>query len=104
MGELDAGEKEEADLGYQGENFHINEDDIFLSESGQRQKYLVQACHETVNKGLKQWNCLHRLFWHNLRKDGPVFWAMSSITQIAIENGEPLFDVEYNDTVHFAEL
>ena len=73
MGELDAGEKEEADLGYQGENFHINEDDIFLSESGQQQKYLVQACHETVNKGLKQWNCLHRLFWHNLRKDGPVF-------------------------------
>jgi hypothetical protein len=29
---------------------------------------------------------------------------VASITQLAIENGEPLFDVEYNDTVHFAEL
>ena len=104
MGELEAGEKVEADLGYKGENFHINEDNIFLSESGQQQKYLVRARHKTVNKRLNQWNSLHRVFWQNLRKHGPVFWAVASISQLAIENGEPLVDVEYNDTVHFAEL
>jgi hypothetical protein len=104
MGELEAGEKVETDLGFRGEKFHSNEDNIFLSESGQWQKYLVHACHETVNKRLKQWNCLHRVSWHNLRKHGPVFRAVASITQLAIENGEPLFDVEYNDTDHFAEL
>ena len=73
MGELEAGEKVEADLGYKGENFHINEDNIFLSESGQQQKYLVRARHKTVNKRLNQWNSLHRVFWQNLRKHGPVF-------------------------------
>ena len=103
MGELEAGEKVEADLGYWGENFHINEVNIFLSESGQQQKYLVHAHHKTVKKRLKLWNCLHRVFLHNLRKHGHVFWAVASITQIVIENGEPLFDVEYNDTVLFAE-
>jgi hypothetical protein len=104
MGELEAGEKVEAHLGYRVENFHINEDNIFLSESGQWQKYLVCAHHETVNKRLKQSNCLHRVIWHKLRKHGPVFWAVASNTKFAMENGEPLFYVEYNDTVHFAQL
>ena len=104
MGELEAGEKVEADLGYQGEIFHMNEDTIFFSESGQQHTYLVRACHEAVNKRLKEWNCLNSLFWHNLRKHDPVFQAVASIAQLAIENGEPLFDVEYNDSVHFEEL
>jgi hypothetical protein len=73
MGELEAGEKVEADLEYRGEKFHINVSNIFLSESGQKQKYLVQACYETVSKRLKQLNCLHRVFWHKLRMHGPVF-------------------------------
>ena len=73
MGKLEAGEKVEVDLGYKGEKFHSNEDNIFLFESLQQQKYLVRACHETVNKRLKQWDCLHRVFWQNLRKNGPVF-------------------------------
>ena len=43
-------------------------------------------------------------FWHNLTKHGSVFRAVASITQLAIENGEPLFDVEYNGITHFEEL
>ena len=88
MGELLDGEKVEADLGYRGENLYINEFNIFLSERGQRQKYLAHARHETVNKRFKQSNCLQRFFWHNLGKHGLVFQAVASITQLAIENGE----------------
>ena len=40
----------------------------------------------------------------NLRKHGPVFQAVASITQLAIENREPLFDVECNETADFAEI
>ena len=53
MDELEAGEKVEADLQYQGEKLHSNEENIFLSE------YLVFSCHETVNKRLKQLSCEH---------------------------------------------
>ena len=30
-----------------------------------------------------------------------MFQAVASIKELAIKNGEPLFDVEYNDTDHF---
>ena len=76
MGELLDGEKVEADLGFQCEKLYINEFNIFLSERGQRQKYLARARHETVNKRFKQWNCLQRVFRHNLGKHGLVFHAV----------------------------
>ena len=88
MSELEAGKMVEADLEYEGEKFHINEVNIFLSESGQEQKYLVRAHHETVNKRLKQWNCLHRVFQHKLRMHGPLFkvWLQLHSLQLKMES------------------
>ena len=37
------------------------------------------------------------LFWHNLKKLGPVIDIVALITLLAIGNGEQLFDVECND-------
>lgn len=99
--ELEEGEKVEADLGYRGKPQHVNEANIFLTSQGKQQKSLVRSRHETINKRFKQWGCLHRTFRHHVSKHGPVFRAVAVITQLALENGEPLFGVAYNERDHF---
>ena len=90
--ELLDGEKVEADKGYRGEPVYIKtptgENDI-----GQR----VRSRHETVNKRFKQWGCLRQAFRHNVSKHQSVFSAVAVVTQMSLENGEPLFDVSYCD-------
>ena len=99
--ELADGEMVEADKGYRGEPQFVNPTNLFLGTNGKKEKFLVQSRHETVNKRLKQWNCLHQVFRHNVEKHGPVFRAVAVITQLAFENGEPLFGVGYNDSTHY---
>ena len=43
------------------------------------------------------WAVNIELFWHNLKKLGPVIDIVALITLLAIGNGEQLFDVECND-------
>jgi hypothetical protein len=57
----------------------------------------VRARHETVNKRFKQWAILEQPFRHDVINHRDVFSAVVVITQLAIENGEPLFDVHYDD-------
>ena len=57
----------------------------------------IRARHETVNKRFKQWGCLQNKFRHDILKHAEVFRAVAVITQIAIETGEPLFEVNYID-------
>ena len=40
--------------------------------------------------------CL-RYYVHSLEKHGAAFKAMAEVVQIAIQNGEELFQVEYNE-------
>ena len=52
-------------------------------------------------------NCLTKPFRHGVGKHGQCFRAVAVITQYAIENGEPLFEVKYNDidiTREYAEV
>jgi hypothetical protein len=63
-------------------------------------KAKARSRQETVNKRFKQWGCLSRVFrHHDLRKHSSLFRAVAVITQMAIENGEPLFSVEYTDNM-----
>ena len=57
----------------------------------------VRARHETVNKRFKQWEALSGVFRHPLHKFSIVFDAVAILTQLSLENGEPLFQVNYND-------
>jgi hypothetical protein len=57
----------------------------------------VRSCHETLNGRLKAWGILSNTYRHNITKYGTVFYACAVITQLAIVNGEPLFEVEYGD-------
>lgn len=89
------GEKVAADKGCRGESQCIvtptgdSSDDVGKNARGR---------HETVNKRFKQWNILHRVFRHDVAKHQAVFSAVASITQIAINNGEPLYGLSYNDS------
>jgi hypothetical protein len=91
--ELEDGEMVEADLGYRGEPQYVK-----TPQPGNDVQARVRARHETVNKRFKQWNCLSRVFRHQLERHQVTFGAVAVITQLALENGEPLFDVhEYRD-------
>lgn len=94
-------EKVIADQGYRGEQDHVYVDNVFITAEGKKQKALVRARHETVNKRFKQFNILSRVFRHDVAKHGPVFMAVAVLSQLAIKMGEPLFSVDYDELRHF---
>lgn len=57
----------------------------------------VRAHHETCNARLKMWGCLSQTFHHERTKHGDVFRACAILTQLAIKNGELLYQVDYDD-------
>ena len=58
---------------------------------------IVRRMQETVYRKFKQWSSLKQVFRHDLCMHGKVFTAIVVISQLAIENGMTLFQVEYND-------
>ena len=62
-----------------------------------RDYYVVRARHETVNRRMKVWNILGHRFRHNLTLHGSVFNAIASIEQIKMDNGFPMFSVNWED-------
>lgn len=102
VGFLDENERVEADDGYIGEapryvkcpakTFGENDDakDAMCAR--------LRLRHETVNKKLKQFGCLRNRFrHHDFAKHSSCFRAAAVITQVGIDFGEKLFDVEYTD-------
>jgi hypothetical protein len=68
---------------------------------GDRQKSVVRARHETLNKRFKDWGALRRLYRHSRVSHSKVFHAIANIVQVTIMNGEPLFEVEYHHQPKF---
>ena len=59
----------------------------------------VMAWYEMLTGELKNWGILSQVFRHHVLRHGDVFRVLCSvITQLTIENGEPLFEVEYEDS------
>jgi hypothetical protein len=50
-----------------------------------------------LNGRLKNWGILSQVFRHHITMHGDVCRACAVVTQLTIENGEPLFEVEYED-------
>lgn len=87
--ELDLNEKAIADRGYKDGNFFITPDN---SPSYPKIKRIL-ARHETINRRLKQWKCLSTKFRHPLFHHPKCFHAIICITQIIVQNGEPIFKI-----------
>ena len=96
---LSDGEKILADRGYNGEPDYIvtatdlEKHNIWLL----RDYYIVRARHEAVNRRLKVWNILGHRFRHGVSKHADAFGAVAVIEQLKMENGEPMFAVEWED-------
>jgi hypothetical protein len=92
---LDAGEYYLADGGYRdGNQYSVTP--TGLHNFDDRQKAVVRARHESLNKRYKDWGALRRLYRHDRVSHSKVFCAIANIVQVTIINGEPLFEVEYH--------
>ncbi len=89
----------EADDGYDGEApLRVKcPNSIAVPVERQKMMGIVRRRQETVNRRFKQWGILAHKFRHDLGMHGRVFSAIVVISQLVIENGEPLFQVAYDD-------
>jgi hypothetical protein len=101
MSFLEPFERVEADDGYSGEDpGKIKSAGSALhnpTEHRKLERQRVRSRHETVNKRFKQFKCIQSRFRHNVKHHGDCFYAVAVLTQLMIENGHPLFQVEYSD-------
>ena len=101
--ELEENERVEADDGYRAYDPEFTKTRTGFS-SKYREKPIkemqntIRARHETVNKRFKQFSILCQPFRHTLENHGSVFRAIAVLTQLAIESGENLFEVEYGNS------
>jgi hypothetical protein len=88
---LQCGEKALVDKGYRGEPNYID-----LPDDGtplhQYMKDRVHAHHETCNKRFKQFGRLGQRFRHEISPHKACFNAVVVLTQMAIQNDEPIWD------------
>ena len=97
---LGTGERVEADDGYRGDSPVFVRCPSSIGEhdpTRESMQALVRRRHETVNKRFKQWKILKDVFRGDITRHGLAFRVVSIVTQLAIENGEPLFSVDYED-------
>ncbi len=92
---LKPGERVEADNGYVGRPDKIKcpNNDCNPAENRVMQG-IARSRHETLNGWLKVWGILGNVYRHDIRDHGTVFYVCAVITQLAVANGEPLFEVE----------
>jgi len=94
---LASNEKAVADLGYRGEQNTIDLPDQGSPE-WQAEMALAQARHESYNNRFKKFAALKNTFRHSVKLHQDVFYAVAVITQLRIENGDTLFDIDaYGD-------
>ena len=99
---IDPEEKILADGGY-ADGGQFFETPTGINNADQRMKQLARARHETINRRLKQWNVLQRVFRHGTEKHCNVFLAVLNITHMQMAVGSvdgekrQTFQIEYKD-------
>jgi len=95
---LEPGERVEADEGYPGhpDKIRCSGNEVNPAENRGMQGR-VRARHKMQNGRPKNWWILSQVFRHHIMTHGDVFRACAVVTQLTVENGEPLFEVEYKD-------
>lgn len=97
--ELEDGERVESDDGLRGASPEYSKcpasigNIVEMASMQQR----VRSRHETINKRFKQWALLKQIYKGKIENHGSFARVVCIITQLCIENGEPLFSVEYED-------
>ena len=96
---LGLGERVEADDGYIGDALQHIKCPMSCTNSVARRiiEGRAKSRQEIVNRRRKCWGILKQVFCHDIPKYTEVMYAIATITQISIENGEQLFQVDYRD-------
>jgi hypothetical protein len=97
--ELDEGERVEADDGYRGESPRYVKCPASIGSRKEMETAaaFVRRRHETINQRFKQWGVLKQVYRGDGTKHGTSFRVCAIITQLAIQNGEKLFQVDSED-------
>lgn len=88
------GEMVEADRGYRGEYYHVRTPVDYHTEAEKRSKEKIRARQETVNRRFKQFGALKQIFRHHIGVHRVVFESVVVLTQLSINNGDKLFQVD----------
>jgi hypothetical protein len=95
---LELGERVEADEGYRTNADKIKCPGNYANLEEKRAiQGRVRACHNMLNRQLKNWGILSQVFHHHISMHGDVLRACAVLMQLTVKNGEPLFEVEYKD-------
>ncbi len=95
---LEPGKRVEADEGYRGHLDKIKCPDNNPNPAENRgMQGRARARHETLNGRLENWGIFSQVFRHHITMHGDVFRVFEVVTQLTIKNGEPLFEVGYED-------
>ncbi len=86
------GENVIADSGYSDERCEFISEGTEKSPSGLHS--ICQARHETANRRLKQFGAIGQRFRHDKTRHAVCFHAVTNLTHLMIENGEPLFSIK----------
>lgn len=95
---IDLGERVEADDGYRGDPTTLRVPADVLTrqnEEADSMQKRVQGRHETVNARFKKFSILKERYRHDITQHGYVFRAVAVLVQISLQNGDPLYNVEY---------
>ena len=97
---LTDGERVEADDGYRGEApKYVRCPAVCMTaiEEFERMESISRRRHETINKRFKQFGALKQVWRQRLMNHGKAFRVAATVTQLSIQHGEPLFDIDYVD-------
>jgi hypothetical protein len=95
---LELGKRVEADNGYVGHADKIKcPDKDFNPEENLVMQARVRSSHKTFKVCLKFWGILRQVYCHDITQHENVFYVCAILTQLAIANNEPLFQVEYGN-------
>jgi hypothetical protein len=72
----------------------IEDNNYFVNPNGDHIKKNILARHETVNQRVKQFYSMKNVFRQVLTLHPSFFRAVVNLTQIMIDNGEPLYEVQ----------
>lgn len=91
-------EKIVADSGYRDRSYF----DIptGLNNPKQRMQQVARSRHETVNARFKKFKLLSTPYRGDINKHYYFFTAIAVIIQVSINNGNKLFQINYDDTVY----
>jgi len=89
----ETGEQSYADRGYvEPQGYFVTPRDVDSNPDERRFLKLVRARHETVNKRVKQFQCLSMPFRHDRTLHADCFHAVLNLTQLSLEDA-PLFRI-----------